>query len=236
MSILETWQKLYTLRYVPITLFQAVFSAGTVFLLLHRQATRSRGNSRTRNGSASNASAFSVPLARAPSDGSGSRPTSAHIVKVELCIGYLQEIGRSWKCALKIASILSKLLEEQVGPSSAASTPSATHSLNLNKEEVRYSPPPGPPPGYVDDFFKFEAAITADQSATVAGLFDTDYIQLQLEDQLKGLYPQTNGFSPSFLSASPQTMGSTTDIDMLFADLPMLDSYSNQFATVQAGR
>ncbi|KAF9026870.1 hypothetical protein BDZ89DRAFT_1067355 [Hymenopellis radicata] len=242
MSILETWQKLYTLRYVPITLFQAVFSAGTVFLLLHRQATRSRGTSLTRNRSSSNPtapSAYPVTLTRAPSDGAGSRPTSAHIVKVELCIGYLQEIGRSWKCALKIASILSKLLEEQVGPSSAASTPSATHTVNLNKEEVRYSPPPGPPPGYVDDFFKFDAAITVDQPAAVAGLFDTDYIQLQLEDQLKGLYPQTNGFSSSFLSASPQTlqpMQSTTDIDMLFADLPMLDSYNNQFATVQAGR
>ncbi|KAK0498673.1 fungal-specific transcription factor domain-containing protein [Armillaria luteobubalina] len=75
LQILQTWRTLYTLRYVPVTLFQAVFSAGTVFLLMG-------GNS---------------------------------LVKVELCIQYLNEIGKSWKSATNIGAILHQLLVNQEG-------------------------------------------------------------------------------------------------------------------------
>ncbi|KAK0484826.1 fungal-specific transcription factor domain-containing protein, partial [Armillaria novae-zelandiae] len=73
LQILQTWRTLYTLRYVPVTLIHAVFSAGTVFLLMG-------GNS---------------------------------LVKVELCIQYLNETGKSWKCATNIGAILQQLLENQ---------------------------------------------------------------------------------------------------------------------------
>ena len=75
LGILQAWRKLYTLRYVPVTLFQAVFSAGTVFLLLG----------------------------------------GTSLVKVELCIQYLNEIGKSWRCATNIGAILQHLLEDQEG-------------------------------------------------------------------------------------------------------------------------
>ena len=147
MSILEVWQRLYTLRYVPVTLFKAVFSAGTVFLLFHRQSNRSASaaHSRTTSNPGSSASSPSaISLDRAPSkNGAG----SSYIVNVELCIRYLNEVSRSWKSARNIAAILAKLLEEQVGPA-----PPSTSTATSPALEVRYSPPPGPPPGYVDAF------------------------------------------------------------------------------------
>ncbi|KAK0484836.1 fungal-specific transcription factor domain-containing protein [Armillaria novae-zelandiae] len=102
LQILQTWRKLYTLRYVPVTLFQAVFSAGTVFLL-------AGGHS---------------------------------LVKVELCIEYLNEIGKSWKSATNIGAILQQLLEDQEGGKEKGKEPRSSPPLS-------YPPPVGPPPGYL---------------------------------------------------------------------------------------
>ncbi|KAK0223765.1 fungal-specific transcription factor domain-containing protein [Armillaria fumosa] len=93
----------YTLRYVPVTLIQAVFSAGTVFLL-------TGGNS---------------------------------LVKVELCIQYLNEIGKSWKCATNIGAILQQLLEDQESRKGKGKAVAEEDVLLL------YPPPLGPPPNYL---------------------------------------------------------------------------------------
>ncbi|EDR01153.1 uncharacterized protein LACBIDRAFT_312485 [Laccaria bicolor S238N-H82] len=90
MELLATWRSLYTLRYTPITLAQAVFSAGTVYLLWGVQAT-----SGTR-------------LAR--------NELETALDQQKLCHQYLVEIGKSWQCATNIAGILKNLMQEQLKP------------------------------------------------------------------------------------------------------------------------
>jgi hypothetical protein len=89
MELLGTWQKLYTLRYIPVTLIQVIFSAGTIFVLSAAHAI------------------------------SGSRPAHVALVhaveQTELCIRYLSETGKSWACANHANDILRNLLHEQVG-------------------------------------------------------------------------------------------------------------------------
>jgi len=90
MEFLSVWRSLYSLRYVPVTLVQVVFSAGTVFLLSALQATSG------------------VRFAR----------VSLHksLSQAELCIQYLQEVGRSYQCAKNVAGILANLLQQQLKP------------------------------------------------------------------------------------------------------------------------
>lgn len=90
MELLGTWRSLYTLRYVPVTLFQTVFSAGTVFILGAVQAT-------------SGARLAPVSLQHA-------------LGQAEMCIQYLREAGRSFQAANNIANILELLLKEQMKP------------------------------------------------------------------------------------------------------------------------
>lgn len=85
MELLATYRSSFTLRLVPVTLCQVLFSAGTVFLLSAVQASAGvRLASKTLNHSRSQA---------------------------ELCIKYLSEIGRSWNCANNIGGILGNLLQ-----------------------------------------------------------------------------------------------------------------------------
>jgi hypothetical protein len=88
MELLLTWRSLYTLRYIPITLVQVVFSAGTIFVL---SAAHAISGSR---------------LARVTLDRS--------ISLAELCIQYLSETGKSWACANHAMEILKDLLHKQV--------------------------------------------------------------------------------------------------------------------------
>ncbi len=122
--ILQAWRTLYTLRYVPVTLLQAVFSAGTVFLLMG----------------------------------------GTSLVEVELCIQYLNEIGKSWRCATNIGAILQQLLEDQEGGKGKGKV--------AVEEEV--PPPLEPPPNYLpplDDF-------------NTGGEFDSNYWQLNSDPVL----------------------------------------------------
>lgn len=90
MELAETYRSLYSLRYVPITWVQVVFSAGTVFILSAVQAT------------------------------SGSRLAHVSLThslsQVDLCIQYLSETGKSWNAANNIAGILKSLRKEQLIP------------------------------------------------------------------------------------------------------------------------
>lgn len=90
MELAETYRTLYTLRYVPITWVQVVFSAGTVFILSAVQAT------------------------------SGSRLAHVSLThslsQVDLCIQYLSETGKSWNAANNISGILKSLRKEQLIP------------------------------------------------------------------------------------------------------------------------
>lgn len=88
MELLHTWRSLYTLRFIPITLVQVVFSAGTIFVL---SAAHAISGSR---------------LARVTLDRS--------ILSAELCIQYLSETGKSWACANHAMDILKDLLHKQV--------------------------------------------------------------------------------------------------------------------------
>lgn len=90
MELLLVWRSLYTLRYVPMTLVQVLFSAGTVYLLLAGKA-------------ASGLRVAKKDLERFSS-------------QADLCVDYLNEIGKSWSSATKIGGILSNLSHRQLDP------------------------------------------------------------------------------------------------------------------------
>ncbi|KAJ7507160.1 fungal-specific transcription factor domain-containing protein [Mycena galericulata] len=90
MELVETWSSLYTLRYVPVTMLQVVFSAGTVFLLLALQATASPRIAHT-----------SLKTA---------------LAQVELCVRYLQQVGETWAASARTADILRAVMDEKLRP------------------------------------------------------------------------------------------------------------------------
>jgi hypothetical protein len=134
MELIATWRTLYTLRYVPVTFVQVVFSAGTIFLLSALQATSG------------------VRFARVSLQNS--------LSQAELCIQYLQEVGRSYQCAKNVAGILANLLQEQLKPklamrSQAPSRPLSPHAhshqnvvstTSITRVIEPFSQQSGPPP------------------------------------------------------------------------------------------
>ncbi|KAF9078472.1 hypothetical protein BDP27DRAFT_1207043 [Rhodocollybia butyracea] len=90
MDLLGIYRELYTLRYVPVTPVQVVFAAGTVYVLLTVQA------------------ATGLRVAK--------KELETYIPQAELCVQYLTEIGKSWKCASDIADILKSLMATQLRP------------------------------------------------------------------------------------------------------------------------
>ncbi|XP_006455146.1 hypothetical protein AGABI2DRAFT_209475, partial [Agaricus bisporus var. bisporus H97] len=80
MELLTIWRDYFTLRYVPVTLIQTIFGAGTIYL---SSALQSVEGVRVANKELSHA-----------------------MTKTLECIQYLKEAGESWPCATKIASIL----------------------------------------------------------------------------------------------------------------------------------
>jgi len=90
MSLFATWQKLYELRYCPITLMQIAFSAGTVYLLSAMQAC-------------SGGHIVQKDLQYA-------------LDQHEALLQHLQQIGRSWPGATKMSEILVRLMEDHLTP------------------------------------------------------------------------------------------------------------------------
>jgi hypothetical protein len=90
MDLLATWQKLYGLRYCPITLIQIAFSAGTVYLLIAIQACSG------------------VRVAQ--------KELRYSLDQQRLIMQHLTEIGRSWPGATKIAEILMRLTQDRLVP------------------------------------------------------------------------------------------------------------------------
>ncbi|KAJ7764602.1 hypothetical protein DFH07DRAFT_698722, partial [Mycena maculata] len=90
MELVETWSSLYTLRYMPISMNQVLFGAGTIFLLLALQATSS------------------LRIAQ------GSLKTA--LAQVEQCIRYLHEVGRTWASAARAGDILHAVLHDKLRP------------------------------------------------------------------------------------------------------------------------
>ncbi|KAI0677740.1 hypothetical protein C8Q78DRAFT_1004170 [Trametes maxima] len=90
MLLLGIWNEKYSVRYLPITLMQVIFCAGTSFILSAVQATSGPRLGR-------------VAL------------TSA-LTQAEQCIRYLLICGKSFDCANHVASILSTVLQEQLKP------------------------------------------------------------------------------------------------------------------------
>ncbi|TBU44341.1 hypothetical protein BD309DRAFT_1080110 [Dichomitus squalens] len=90
MLLLGIWNEKYSLRYVPITLMQVAYCAGTAFVLSAVQAT-------------------SGPRL-------GRVALSSALTQAEQCIRYLLISGQSFECANHVASILSNLLHDQLRP------------------------------------------------------------------------------------------------------------------------
>ncbi|KAJ7291268.1 hypothetical protein C8J57DRAFT_1043741 [Mycena rebaudengoi] len=90
LELLETWSKLYSLRYSPIRLLPFVFNAGTIFILLSLQATR---NIRV-----------------------GIQTLKKFLSQAELCVHYLHEMGQSWTAAASTARMLQGLIDSKLEP------------------------------------------------------------------------------------------------------------------------
>src|SRR5262245_31416994 len=86
MTLLGIWNTRFTMRYVPLTLVQVVFSAGTVFLLSVEHAATSRPTN------------LSVQDSYA---------------QLDLCMEYLSQSGKSFSGARQVRDILKKLRQTQ---------------------------------------------------------------------------------------------------------------------------
>jgi hypothetical protein len=87
--LLSTYRAHFTLRFVPVTLVQITFSAGTVYLLAAVQST--------------------AGARRAP------QALSHALEQAELCIDFLEEVSTAWGCAVDVADILKGLKETLLG-------------------------------------------------------------------------------------------------------------------------
>ncbi|KAF7343395.1 Zn(2)-C6 fungal-type domain-containing protein [Mycena venus] len=90
LELTETWQSLYTLRLVPVTMVQVMFSAGTVFLLRALQATAS------------------------PRIAHGALNTA--LAQVETCVRYLDEASVTWPSAVRTKDTLQTILNDRLRP------------------------------------------------------------------------------------------------------------------------
>ncbi|KAJ7201053.1 hypothetical protein GGX14DRAFT_658872 [Mycena pura] len=90
LEIAHTWSSLYNLRHSPPLLFQTIFSAGTIFLLLALQAT---ANVRIAHGALHTA-----------------------LAKVNQCIRYLHEMSDTWESAAHIRNTLRAILRDKLRP------------------------------------------------------------------------------------------------------------------------
>ncbi|KAJ7288486.1 hypothetical protein C8J57DRAFT_1280412 [Mycena rebaudengoi] len=90
LELLETWSKLYSLRYNPGVLGPVAFSAGSIFLLLSLQA------------------AVGVRLAF--------QTHKKSLSQAELCVAYLREMGKSWGSNSRAADMLQGFLDTKLKP------------------------------------------------------------------------------------------------------------------------
>ncbi|KAF7366740.1 Zn(2)-C6 fungal-type domain-containing protein [Mycena sanguinolenta] len=90
LELLETWQSLYTLRLVPLTVPQVVFSAGTVFMLRALQATASPRIAHT---------ALNTALAQG-----------------ETCVKYLNDVAETWVSGARTRDALQAILNDKLRP------------------------------------------------------------------------------------------------------------------------
>lgn len=123
MALLGTWKSLFGMRYVPLTLVQVTFSAGTVFLISIEHAMTSRPTS------------FSLHDSRA---------------QLDLCIEYLSEAGKSFSAAPQVREILKKLRQTQFnrlhGRSTAGGHTASSSSSSTLPLPFIWEPPSVPPP------------------------------------------------------------------------------------------
>ncbi|KAF9011740.1 hypothetical protein BDQ17DRAFT_1503158 [Cyathus striatus] len=115
MELAEIWRDLYTLRYVPVTFIQTIFSAGTIYLLQAVQATQ------------------------------GIRVAEKELYhgheQATRCIQYLLEVGKSFQAATNIAEILKNLVRKQVNPRIERSpTKPAVPALQFHPADTGHSP------------------------------------------------------------------------------------------------
>nr|GAT52897.1 predicted protein [Mycena chlorophos] len=91
-DIAETWSKLYGLKHATAALFQTIFSAATIHMLLALQAT----------------STSSMRIAHVA--------LQASMTKVEDCIRYLHDIGETWMSAKRFGVLLGEILNGKLRP------------------------------------------------------------------------------------------------------------------------
>ncbi len=170
MLLLGIWHEKYTLRYLPITLMQVIYCAGTSFILSAVQATSGPRLGRV---------ALTTALSQA-----------------EQCIRYLLIAGKSFECANEIANILSNLLHEQLRPRLLMRTlepkdilPRSTSQGDQPKVEYSHYPGVAGPSNGVSSS---EAAADAQSLATTITNLDA------LHDQCRYTLIGSGSYSPDW--------------------------------------
>ncbi|KAE9402722.1 hypothetical protein BT96DRAFT_918021 [Gymnopus androsaceus JB14] len=203
MDLLGIYRTLYTLRYVPVTPVQIVFAAGTVYVLLAVQATTG------------------LRVAK--------KELETYIARAELCVQYLTEIGRSWKCASDIADILKGLMTVQLKPVLERRAMKDASGKKSGRGTAASSSS-DPMVGDAMDEFEISSAATNtgfDTSTSSMGTYsDTDsFFSNQPNVQPSSSYAAS--FPDSFSSSISQTETSLSSPDflrMLQSDLPSIPS------------
>jgi hypothetical protein len=116
MTLLGSWNSLFGLRYVPLTLVQVAFSAATVLLLSIEHGTTRRPTS------------FSLYDSR---------------TQLDLCVEYLSEVGKSFSTARQVKGILRELRQTQSNRLHGCPSESGQTHSSLS---VPLLPPSGLPP------------------------------------------------------------------------------------------
>ncbi|KAI0705745.1 hypothetical protein C8T65DRAFT_652622 [Cerioporus squamosus] len=170
MLLLGIWHEKYTLRYLPITLMQVIYCAGTSFILSAVQATSGPRLGRV---------ALTTALSQA-----------------EQCIRYLLIAGKSFECANEVANILSNLLHEQLRPRLLMRTlePKDILPRSASQEsppKVEYSQYPGVA-GPSNGVSSSEAAADAQSLATTITNLDA------LHDQCRFTLIGNSSYSPDW--------------------------------------
>lgn len=110
LELVDTWRKLYTLRYVPILWIQIIYSAGTIYLLSAAQAG---------SGTPSAIQSRNHSLAQA-----------------DACVQYLYQAGKSWQTARHVKQILEKLLKQLTTRIETRPQDSGKHSNGKRKSTL----------------------------------------------------------------------------------------------------
>ncbi|KAJ7253019.1 fungal-specific transcription factor domain-containing protein [Mycena haematopus] len=197
LELVETYQSLYTLRLVPVTMGQIVFSAGTIFMLRALQATAS------------------------PRVAHGALNTA--FAQVETCVKYLHELSETWASGVRTRDTLQAILNDRLKPVIARRLAVKGERISPPAAAIPFSPPQENPSvgENVTSTLSVMPAPTYDVSGWNNKPFVPNWSQASLD-----FFAQTqiSSAAPLFGADSLDPMDAFADVDMT-ALLPNIDYF-----------